>query len=592
MKIAVIDTGFVKGHSQIDYSRVVEVNIRDEFAEEDVIGHGTAIISLYQKKFPDAYIYSFKVFNEFETRIELLIEALEYIYHNLDVDLINFSIGVHTNHEKLEELCEKLVKKNVVLIAAFDNNGYLSFPASYNSVIGVSNSELITNINEYIYVEDSPINILGYSKAQVVDWLNDKKEVVGNSFILPYIAQHIFKSNDQKNTIQSKLKNNAKKVISFKENMGIVEFLEKRKKFLNNVKKVVLFPVNKEVINLLDNQINLPFTVQGIYDYRFSRRLNKNFSEISYKDTDSFMITSITRLDWKSDFDTFILGHIDNFIMHLKQNIFEEIIDKCLFYKKNLIIFDEVSIDKYRKRFNENGCFIYTPNLSKDISLNLFGELWYNSVPTICVGGTSSKQGKFSLQMNLRNEFINLGYNIGQIGTEPNSELLGFDYAYPNGYGTSKIFSDSEDIMFINQLVHSLQDRELIIIGTQSNLVPFSQEHINLIPLLPRNIIIGSQSDVMILCINPSDDIEYIRKTIAYVESFHDVFVLGLVLFPLIKRVDSISGEYIEKKLSYYELKKTAILIREQIHKPVYINGFDIKDLVQECISFFSGRSK
>lgn len=149
--------------------------------------------------------------------------------------------------------------------------------------------------------------------------------------------------------------------------------------------------------------------------------------------------------------------------------------------------------------------------------------------------------------MKLRNEFINLGYNIGQIGTEPNSELLGFDYAYPNGYGTSKNFSDSEDIMFINQLVHSLQDRELIIIGTQSNLVPFSQEHINLIPLLPRNIIIGSQSDVMILCINPSDDIEYIRKTIAYVESFHDVFVLGLVLFPLIKRVDSISGEYIEK---------------------------------------------
>ncbi|MHC3860577.1 hypothetical protein ACXOM7_09930, partial [Streptococcus thermophilus] len=65
---------------------------------------------------------------------------------------------------------------------------------------------------------------------------------------------------------------------------------------------------------------------------------------------------------------------------------------------------------------------------------------------------------------------------------------------------------------------------------------------------------------------------------------------MGLVLFPLIKRVDSISGEYIEKKLSYYELKKTAILIREQIHKPVYINGFDIKDLVQECISFFSGR--
>lgn len=589
MKIAIIDTGFDKKHGQIDYNRVVEVKIRDEFAGSDIVGHGTALVSLYQKKFLDAFIYSFKVFDGYETSIEMLIEALEYIYNNLDIDLINFSLGVHTHHEELESLCEKLSKKNVILIAAFDNHGYLSFPASYDSVIGVSNSKTITNINDYIYVEGSPINVLGYSNTQVVDWIDGKKEVVGNSFILPYIAQHIFREIGEKGTIHSKLKMEAKKVICCNLNKGIVEYIEERKKDLKRIRKAVLFPINKEIKNILNNTENIPFKILGIYDYKFSRRIKKSFSEFSHKPSGYLTVNSITSLDWESDFDTFILGHIEDFIMHLNQSIVNDIIEKCLFYKKNLVVFDEIPINNYIGKFKENGCFIYSPNLSKEISPNVFGELWYNAVPTVCIGGTSSKQGKFNLQMELRNEMMNLGYKLGQIGTEPNSELLGLDYAYPNGYGTSKIFSDSEDIMFINQLVHSLQDRDLIVIGTQSSLVPFSQEHVNYIPLLSRNIIIGAQSDAVILCINPSDEVEYIERTIAYVESFHEAFVLGLVMFPIIKSIDSITGEYLEKRLSHLELLKISNQIQEKINKPIYVNGENIEELAQACINFFSG---
>lgn len=47
MKIAIIDTGFIKGHSQIDYSRVTQITLRDELGGEDTVGHGTALVSLY-----------------------------------------------------------------------------------------------------------------------------------------------------------------------------------------------------------------------------------------------------------------------------------------------------------------------------------------------------------------------------------------------------------------------------------------------------------------------------------------------------------------------------------------------------------------
>lgn len=52
--------------------------------------------------------------------------------------------------------------------------------------------------------------------------------------------------------------------------------------------------------------------------------------------------------------------------------------------------------------------------------------LYRISTPVLAVCGTSSKQGKFTLQLELRKRFCEMGYKVGQIGTEPNSLLLGW----------------------------------------------------------------------------------------------------------------------------------------------------------------------
>ena len=43
----------------------------------------------------------------------------------------------------------------------------------------------------------------------------------------------------------------------------------------------------------------------------------------------------------------------------------------------------------------------------------------------LAIVGTSPSQGKYNLQLALRRRFLNDGYEIGQIGTEPTAQLFG-----------------------------------------------------------------------------------------------------------------------------------------------------------------------
>lgn len=586
MKVAIIDTGCDSNNYQIDYGRVENIIIRDELSGSDEVGHGTALISSYQRLIKDIHIYSIKIFTNFRTDVSLIIEALEYIYNNLEVDVINLSIGVHTYSKELEEICIKLFKKNTILIAAFDSNNYLSYPAAFDVVMGVSSSPDIANINQFYYIENSPINVLGYGGCQVVNWLNNTKKVVkGNSFLLPYLVSNFknFKKNEA--SCDSILKESVNKIIT--QNMNFHNLVIKRKENIDSIKNAVVFPINKEIINMINNENVLKFNIDKMFDYNHSYKIGKPINKFAFKTKNDGNILKIKEIDWMANFDTFIFGHVDDRAKMLYPKLTLKIIEKCICFKKNLVVFDEVEVDKYIEKFESVGCFIYSPNLPKYIYPQTRSELWYNSVPTLCVSGTSSSQGKFNLQLDLKNEIEKFGYNIGQLGTEPNSELLGFDFAYPNGFGTSKMFSDNYDILFVNQMIHELIDRDLIIIGTQSNLVPYTYGNTSMFPLLQRNILLGAQPDGVILCVNAFDNIKYIERTIQYVESFHDCKVISIVIYPLWKKIDEISGEYTERDLSKEELSKVKNKIKKIFKLPVFINGRNIKELAEVCINFF-----
>lgn len=61
-----------------------------------------------------------------------------------------------------------------------------------------------------------------------------------------------------------------------------------------------------------------------------------------------------------------------------------------------------------------------------------------------------------------------MGYKVGQIGTEPNSLLFGMDYIFPMGYNGTVHLTGEESIQYLNSCLNNLEDRDIILVGSQS----------------------------------------------------------------------------------------------------------------------------
>lgn len=116
VKIAIIDSGVKKYHSAWDvqpqgftYKNGIMYN---EF--EDEFGHGTAVYNIIRKNTRESEITNIKLdgINAGVSEDEL-ISVLNYIYINLNFDIINLSLGINVCERlnDLRNICGKLDKK-------------------------------------------------------------------------------------------------------------------------------------------------------------------------------------------------------------------------------------------------------------------------------------------------------------------------------------------------------------------------------------------------------------------------------------------------------------------------------------------------
>lgn len=184
VKIAIRDSGIRTSHPKLAQYTFSGYNITNDSSNiEDRLGHGTAITGIIKNLVPCAEIFAVKIFdNDYYIDFSDLCNALEYIYNNIDFDVLNLSVGLTEcpNHNKLENLCDMLSKKGIV-VSAFDNFGAISYPAAYSSVIGVDGTLKYTNSWEYDYVEDSTINIRGKGGNQRILWSDPDYMIQGGS---------------------------------------------------------------------------------------------------------------------------------------------------------------------------------------------------------------------------------------------------------------------------------------------------------------------------------------------------------------------------------------------------------------------------
>ncbi len=549
MKFVIIDSGceYCQNEKKIDVCGITvdvkegEIVLQEGF--EDKIGHGTAVIDVFTSnlQYDDYEIFVVKVFMEDNfTSSEHLCGALEYINENIECELILISSGIriNENYNRMKSTIDKLVDKNVVVVSAFDNSGAMSYPAAFDNVIGVDVSMLdnCRKRGQYIVCENSPINIVCGEFSYRVKWIHNKMNIIKGSsfdaaFIASVIAGEIIECGSKISFghCVEMLKKKAIDVVEYEETL---ESSGCGKQFVSHVKKAIVFPFNKEIHSLAKFESMLCVDIVDFYDVRQSGLVGMKISEAKKYIDNEKVIKDYNHIDWEGDFDTVILGHTKKLGNLLNKNLTQWFLEKCREYRKKLYSFDEIDTLEKGKRDMEE-CFVPKVEKTYIVSRNR-GKQYVNGKPIVGVFGTSSQQGKYTLQLMLRSLFQKDGYRVAQLGTEPTGYLFGFDFVYPMGYNSTVYVNGYEGVSRLNLEMHKCEEMnpDIIIVGGQSQSTPRINYNIGHYNLAQTEFLLGTQPDLVVLCINIHDNMDYIERTIKYIEGICRSKVVGCCLFP------------------------------------------------------------
>lgn len=596
--IVVIDTGVEIDHPVIDSKRIKStLGVKKDNNSNsykmvneciDQIGHGTAVLGILTQECDyDINFSVIKIFgNDEATSIEMLFFALNYVYEHIECDIINTSLGTNIYDKNLESICKKITDKGIIIVSAFSNDGCISYPAGFDSVLGVDISSQCKNKFDYYYVENSPVNIIAMGVNHRVGWKQSSYTIrQGASYSTPYITAIIIRLLSESNSIDEaleKFKNNSIKIINYDNYTSRIK--------IKSDQKIAAFPYNKEIHSLVNFAEMINGELVDIYDNKYFRNCGKTVT--NFIRSKKYIIKNIEDIDWNS-FDLLIIGHIKEIELSLKQDIKKTLLEKCLKHNKNVFCFDSSKIEEsFFPLFKEKGLELILPSNVPDI-YNKGGRLYMMKTPVLGIMGTSNQQAKFTLQLFLRKKLIELGYKVGQLGTEPSSAIFGMESTVHFGYhGTVK----KDGIIFVEHINNELHfidkmDKDIIIVGNQAGTVPRYAYNIDHLRIPELEFLLAANPDCVILCVNIYDDRDYIDRTINAIENIIDTRVIALAVSPMMYKGDWYLMN--EKKTLVSEEKMNDIIDEFKRHFNIpaipILGENNIKKLTQYIIDFFGG---
>ncbi len=592
MVIVIIDSGVADRYT--DCNKIVFPFCLDEGIPKITSGHGTAIFNIIHSECSDfAKIINFRVLNiENGINADLLIAALSYVYHNIHPDLINLSLGISEcdNLQALYDVCSQLTTSGSIIVSAFDNMGSITYPAAFDNVIGVTSGKSCRKIDDFEYFEDSIINIGAKGNTQRLAW-DDPPYVFlsGNSFACAHttakIAKMIYSSNEK--LTKERILDNFKQ-IAIESHLALNRFIPQNLPF--SISKVAIFPFSKEMQSLLRFSHLLDFEIIDVYDTKYSAKVGSTSTHLmNDENIPNYTVKNIDKIDYNS-FDTLVIGHMDELSLLLRnEKIVVNLLTEASYHKKNVFIFDDVSNYGFSKCNN-----LYFPSVNiENIPPNRMGMLHRITTPVLGIFGTSSKQGKFTLQLKLRELLLEEGYLVGEIGTEPTAQLYGMEYVFPMGYNSTVYINHIDTINYINYAMYDLctQKKDIIIVGSQSGTIPYDYGNIAQFPTYQYSFLLGALPDCIVLCINLFDSYEYIQRTISFIESLANTKVIALATIPFeIKENGNHSFDILKTLLpceTFFKIQKS---FENQFGRPLYniTKDLDMKKLTQQIVNFFS----
>ena len=539
IRLAIVDSGIDATHSgvgdiaggvHIQIGKDGEVVFLDDHA--DCAGHGTACAGIIRKKAPDATLYSVQIFDaSLMADGRTLIAAIQWCIDN-EMDVVNLSLGTTdvTFKESLQKVCRKAVDAGVILVAAESNEGGESYPAVFPEVIGVTGGA-IYEPDGFYYRKDQRIECVARGDEQRVCWLNGKHIMTGgNSFAAPHITgivAHLLEQHPKCSVqdIRLLLQEKALNEISQDQNKSKSGCQSHRKDFQENytyMKKAVLYPYNKEMHSMVRYRDLLAFEIVGVADPIGKGIVGKDAGKVIGEPVANLRISPNIR-HTMADADTLILGYVDQLSRIRKRDLLREYVQLAIDEGCHVFSFQALDPNLYGDLYelaDKKGLRLAYPHVHREElaqAIQNFNALPPVDVPVLSVMGTSSQQGKFTLQLALRRRLIKKGYKVGQIGTEHHSRLFGMDAAFPMGYASPLKLPFQHYIPYLDYKMREIRQRtqpDIILTGSQSGTVPYQVQDHSTHYLSSLAFLLGVKPDACILVVNSIDAEEYIRDTI------------------------------------------------------------------------------
>lgn len=587
-KIAMIDSG-ISQYSRGYNSTVKQYCIKETEGEtriendtfHDENGHGTVISDIIYQQDPNIELYIFKIVSEQnDVNCKQLCMVLEYILHNVDVDIINISAGVTyvDYYNRMECVCKQLQEKGIILISAFDNNGAVSYPAAIPCVLGVDTVDGGIKKDDVIWVENSCVNFIMPAKFYRTVWNDGTKTIMkGTSFacaeLTGKISKSLFDEQGNKRTLSEALSD-------FITCRSVYKPVREVEGPTFKIKRAIVFPANKEAHALLRFRDIVKFDIVGLYDERVSGQIGKEMFGST--------VEAYGNINWESDFDTIIISCVSKLSRLTGKNYSQEIIEKARMYKKNVYTFERIQSD-YDNIF-------YPEIVSDNVPYGNLYKMRKIMMPLVGVFGTSSKQGKYSLQLELKKRLEEKGYATGLLATEPSGYLFGADSVFHFGYESDIHLSQEEYVCLLNELIWNMDKKgyDIGITGCQSGTIPYDYSNIRTFTLPQQNFLFGTRPDFYILCVNPHDDITYIQRTIQYINAVDVGKVGACALFPVRSIVAKVGMHIKKEQLGKEEVEPCKKFISEHCGLPVYEigNDEDMEQLTKLIIHTFNGEDE
>lgn len=264
-----------------------------------------------------------------------------------------------------------------------------------------------------------------------------------------------------------------------------------------------------------------------------------------------------------------------------------KILYNCKKYNKQVITYSSFLFENYiYNDISLQGLNINYIEITKEhIPQGRFGKLWYINKPIVEILSTRTSSGKFSAQIMLRKKLKDKGYNVGYISTEPQGILFKANKIFPYGYNSSVKIDTNDYVPVINEMLHNLDEKQydIILTGGQSGILSYDLYNTSRILISQLAFHYGVNPDCVILCINLDDEVEYIERTIKYIESSSDTKVIAFIVFPKVKEMRGL-GCFIDRNIIGTKNYKQKIIEMEQkFNIPVFENN---ENSIEKCTDF------